>query len=367
MAQPEWGGGVSTSVAILAGGTGGHVMPALAVAEELSRRKVQLHWFGRIKGLEADLAPDIGLSYHAMNVGGLRGLPLFTALFNAVRMFFICARVWLLLRRLRDRPQVAIGFGGYVSVPPALACLLNGIPLVVHEQNAVLGSANQLLGFWARQKLTGHERGFHGEAQCVGNPVRSQVREAGANRAARKAKDRLNLLVLGGSQGAAAVNRIVPEALALLGDTSLRVHHLTGQGKAEAVQAHYRQLGIEAEVEEFSWDMPRLYRWASLAVCRAGAMTLAELAVCGLPAVLLPLPGSIDSHQLDNGVAWQDAGAGICLPDRDPEPQALAEAVKQIGSAARLEAAAKAAGQLARPDAAARIADSLLQIAGGQK
>ena len=411
-------------VMILAGGTGGHVYPALAVAEELRTQDHTVTWMGTRAGLEARVVPEAGIAMEWLAVAGVRGkgwASRWKAPFMLVRA---CFQAWRILRRVR--PAVVLGMGGFVSGPGGLMAKLMGIPLVLHEQNRVPGTTNRWLARWASVVLEAFPGSFPVivGARCTGNPLRREiavlweqtsVRElagktdsesrglvtvqtpppsggrlgggrdgklrqyqdspspqpppagSGSERLRRLKSDpteALHILVLGGSQGARALNETVPLALAKV-QAPIRVLHQTGEAMRAATEEAYRQAGVEARVEAFVRDMAEIYRWADLAVCRAGAMTVSELAAAGVPAILVPYPFAIDDHQTANARFLAEAGAAILLPQQEMDADSLATRLSDLANdPARLRQFAERCRSLARPEAARRVAEICLTEAG---
>jgi UDP-N-acetylglucosamine--N-acetylmuramyl-(pentapeptide) pyrophosphoryl-undecaprenol N-acetylglucosamine transferase len=348
---------------ILAGGTGGHVFPALATAEELRARGCEVVWMGTKTGLEARVAPAAGIPMAWLEVSGIRGKGWAAKLKAPLELLLACLRAGQILRR--EKPDVVLGMGGFVSGPGGLMAKLLGIPLVVHEQNRIPGTTNRLLVKWAQSVLEAFPGSFPAKAgaRCVGNPLRASIIEAmRGNKAPSESVPRI--LVFGGSQGAQALNEIVPQALKLTG-LELRVRHQTGAAMEERARALYRELGLEAETTAFIEDMAGAYAWADLAICRAGAMTLSELTLAALPSVLIPYPYAIDDHQTANARCLADAGAATLMPQTRLTPENLAETLKRLlTDPRRLAAMARAAHTLAKPDAARQVADICLAEAG---
>ncbi len=303
-------------ILIMAGGTGGHIMPGLAVAEVLRGQGWQVQWLGNPERMEGRLVPAHGIELLPLRFGGVRGKGLLTLLKLPFALAAACLRVRRLLRV--HRPDVVLGMGGYAAVPGGLMARLSGIPLVVHEQNAVAGSANRLLARFARRALTGFP-GALPSALMVGNPVRAAltaVTPVAERYAAREGA--LQLLVLGGSLGAAPLNAVIPEALALLPPESRpHVHHQSGERHVEAVRERYARLGVEARVSAFIEDMAQALSQADLVICRAGAMTVAEVAAVGVAALFIPLPHAIDDHQTANARYLSECGGGWLMPQAD--------------------------------------------------
>lgn len=357
----------ATSVVIMAGGTGGHIFPALAVAEVLRGRGHTVTWIGTRQGLEATLVPEAGIPIEWIDVGGVRGKG-FTTLLKSP---FVLARAMIqalrILRRLQ--PVAALGMGGFASGPGGIAARLSGCPLVLHEQNAVPGLTNRVLSHVAARVMEGFPGSFPASrgAEYVGNPVRaaiSSLPSPAARFANRNGASRL--LVLGGSQGARVLNETLPLTIARL-DASVRpeVWHQTGVHDVETVAAAYREHGIEARVAAFIDDMAEAYAWADLAVCRAGALTVAELAAAGLGAVLVPFAAAVDDHQTRNAGFLTQSGAAERMPqDRFSVETLVPRLQRLLADRNRLLSMAMRARTLARNDAAERVADVCLHPGG---
>ncbi len=352
-----------TKVLIMAGGTGGHVFPALAVARVLGARHCEVRWVGTREGIEARLVPAAGLPIDWINVGGLRGKGpgrLLAAPFVLLRAL---AQVMSVMRR--QRPDIVLGLGGFVSGPGGLAAWLLRRPLVIHEQNAVAGFTNRILAHLATRVAEAFPGTFAGRqgVVTVGNPVREEI-EALNRRDRAPAFGRAHLLVFGGSLGAQALNRTVPAALAIL-DAAARpeVIHQTGRDRVEGVREAYRALGVEADVREFIDDMAKAYEWADMAVCRSGALTVAELAAAGLPSVLVPYPHAVDDHQTANAGYLVQRGAARLLPEAALSADTLALALRELcePDGRALAAMRTAARSAAVPGAAERLAGLCLQ------
>jgi UDP-N-acetylglucosamine--N-acetylmuramyl-(pentapeptide) pyrophosphoryl-undecaprenol N-acetylglucosamine transferase len=350
-------------VMILAGGTGGHIFPALAVAEELRARGCELRWMGTKAGMEARLVPKEGIAVEWLSVAGFRGKGWRAKSQAPLRLLLACWQAGRILRRFK--PDVVLGMGGFVAGPGGIMARLLGIPLVIHEQNRIPGTTNRLLVKYAQKVLEAFPGSFAAKAGavCVGNPLRRAIAEAVAQeRPARDGAPRL--LVVGGSLGAKALNEIVPAALALAGG-KFAVRHQTGAAMRAETEALYARLGVEAEVAAFIQDMAEAYRWADLAVCRAGAMTVSELAAASLPAILVPFPHAIDDHQTANARYFSGAGAAVLMPQSELTPQRLAEQLNALTQEREsLSAMSQKARGLARPDAAQRVAGVCLGEAG---
>ncbi|MGD8175500.1 undecaprenyldiphospho-muramoylpentapeptide beta-N-acetylglucosaminyltransferase [Marinimicrobium sp. ARAG 43.8] len=351
---------------LMAGGTGGHVFPALAVARELRAQGYQLAWLGTARGIEARVVPEAGISLHCLSVQGVRGRGV-VGLFKAP--FLILAAVVQALNVIRRfRPDVVVGFGGFASGPGGLAAVLSFKPLVIHEQNAVPGTTNRYLAPMAKRVLTAFPTRLKG-AQTVGNPVRRELAAiAGPEvRFANRAQQPLRLLVLGGSLGAKAINELLPEALARLPDEGRpEVRHQTGAAHRDATQALYEQLGVDAQVEAFIEDMAEAYHWADWVICRAGALTVSELMTVGLAALLIPFPHAIDDHQTHNAAVLVNAGAAEAVSQRDLDAEKLAALIREeFSDRQRLLEMAMKGHALARPEAAQVVAEHCIEVARG--
>ncbi|MDX9873369.1 MAG: undecaprenyldiphospho-muramoylpentapeptide beta-N-acetylglucosaminyltransferase [Spongiibacteraceae bacterium] len=352
-------------VLIMAGGTGGHVFPALAVANELLRRGVEVHWLGTARGIEAEVVPQAGIPLHFIRVTGLRGKQLRTVLAAPVRLVRALFEAIRVIRTVR--PACVVGFGGFASGPGGLAAWLLRRPLLIHEQNAVAGTTNRLLALFARRILLGFPDALESEqALQVGNPVRREIAQLPAPELRwQERAGPLRLLVLGGSLGARAINERVPAAVAAM-PPALRpeIWHQTGREHVADVTADYAAHGIEARVVPFIADMAEAYGWADVALCRAGALTVAELAAAGLGALLVPLPHAIDDHQRHNALWLVAQGGARLLPQSELTAPALAQLLTELATKPQqLLGWACAARAAATPDAAQVVADHCMEVA----
>lgn len=354
---------MSGPVLIMAGGTGGHIFPGLAVAQALARRGVPVAWLGADGAMETRLVPAAGIALHTVPIAGVRGKSKAALLMAPLRLLGALARTLRLFGRLR--PRAAISFGGYAAGPGGLAARLRRVPLLVHEQNAVPGWTNRKLAQWSTRVLTGFPGALPG-GEWVGNPVRPEIAALPPPQARLAGRaGPLRLLVLGGSLGAGALNATVPAALARLAPAARpQVRHQCGRDHGDATAAAYAGAGVEAAVEPFIADMAAAYAWADLVLCRAGALTLAELCAAGVGALLVPYPHAVDDHQTRNAAALVEAGAAELLPQARLEAPLLAARLAALaGDRVRLLAMATAARGLARPDAAEAVADACLEAA----
>ena len=350
-------------VMILAGGTGGHIFPALAVADVLRKQGCDVQWMGTKAGMEARLIPQEGIPIHWLTVAGFRGKGLLKQLLLPFKLLVAFVQAGRILWQFK--PDVVLGMGGFVAGPGGIMARLLDIPLVIHEQNRIPGTTNRLLVKWSSRVLEAFPGSFKAKvgAICVGNPLRQSIVEA--MMAQQPTRDKVKrLLIVGGSLGAKALNEAVPQAIALVGET-LEIRHQTGESMGAATKALYASLGLKAEVVAFIEDMAEAYRWADLAVCRAGAVTLSELACAGLPAILIPFPYAVDDHQTANARYLAEAGAAVLMPQSDLTPHYLAEKLKfLILTPEQLKTMACHAHALAKPDAAHKVAEICLTEAG---
>ena len=348
----------------MAGGTGGHVFPGLAVADELRGRGWQVVWMGARSGLEARLVPERGYAMEWIRAAALRGKGLAATLllpFNLLAGFWQSARAIF-----RIRPDVVLGMGGYVAFPGGMMASLLARPLAVHEQNAVAGLANRVLAGVAGKSMVAFPDALK-NAEWTGNPVRADI-TAIAGPAERYAgrTGPLRLLVVGGSLGAQALNEAVPKALALISEgVRPSVVHQAGEKNLAALKSSYQSSGVRGELVAFIEDMAKRYTEADLVICRAGAMTVAELAAAGMASVLVPFPHAVDDHQTANARFLADKGAAILLPQEKLNPQSLANLIRALDREALL-AMAKKARSLGKPDAAKVVADRCVALAGGK-
>ena len=352
-------------IVVMAGGTGGHVFPALAVADELRSRGVEVSWLGTRQGLEAEVVPRAGFPIDYVQVSGLRGKGISSVLLAPVKLLLALAQSLKILSR--RKPAAVLGMGGFVTGPGGLAAWLKRCPLLIHEQNARAGLTNRLLAPLARRVMEAFPNTFATRKKVLrtGNPLRKTFIDATANTSATREGRSLRLLVVGGSLGAARLNEVVPEALASL-DAAARpeVWHQAGKRNIDTARSTYAAAGIEARLEPFIDDMAAAYRWADVVLCRAGAMTIAELAAAGVPSILVPYPFAVDDHQTANARYLTDAQAAILLPQTQLSAQRLAEILGAL-STNKLTAMAEAARKLALQDATVRVVEECLSAARG--
>ena len=358
-------------VMIMAGGTGGHVFPALAVADKLRDLNSDLCWLGTSRGIESDLVPAQGIDLHHLTVEGLRGrgiVALLRAPFKLLRSVIQACR---LINQFK--PNVALGMGGFASGPGALAARLTGVPLVIHEQNSVAGTTNRILAKLAKRVMQGFPNTLKGGEWC-GNPVRPEIESLAPPQ--ERFADRcgpVKLLVLGGSRGALAINKLIPQALAMI-DIEHRpaVRHQVGKLHLPVTEELYLQQGHDIESEQieilpFIDNMATAYEWADFVICRAGALTVAELTAAGLGSLLIPFPHAIDDHQTANASLLVDCGAAKIIQEHELTPAMLATQILAMvqNKSQRLEMAIQARS-MAKKGSADRVAKVCVEVANGQ-
>ncbi len=305
-----------TTVMVIAGGTGGHVYPALAVARELRNQGIAVVWVGTRRGIEARVVPAAGFDLECITMRGLRRTGWMSWVLMPVRLGIAVFQVWRIMRR--RRPDAVLAMGGFVSAPGGLVAWLQRCPLLIHEQNAVAGLTNRWLAYLATTVMCGFPEAFGTlpGARHVGNPVRAEILalpEPVARMAGRDSP--LRILVVGGSQGALVFNKVVPEAVAgLTHRFSLQIWHQAGRSERQRTEQAYRMATADARVTEFIDDMAQAYGWADVLICRAGAMTIAEIAASGVAAILVPYPHAVDDHQTANARFLSDRDAAVLIP-----------------------------------------------------
>ncbi|MDI5984358.1 undecaprenyldiphospho-muramoylpentapeptide beta-N-acetylglucosaminyltransferase [Halomonas sp. M4R5S39] len=310
----------------MAGGTGGHVIPALSLARGLAAEGVEVEWLGSPRGIENRLVPEADIPLHRIAVAGLRGNGLGGWLMTPFNLTRAVWQAWRIIRAYD--PQLVVGLGGFASGPGGLAAWLARRPLVIHEQNAVAGLTNRALARLARRVYAAFPQAFPGRGEVIGNPVRPEIASLGERpRPAEAMHGRsLRLLVVGGSLGARALNETLPGALAELPEARRpEVRHQAGRDKEAATREAYAAQAVTADVTAFIDDMAGAYDWADLVVCRAGALTVAELAAAAKPALFVPFPHAVDDHQTANARALVERGAARLVPEQEMSAASLAE------------------------------------------
>ncbi len=358
-------------VLIMAGGTGGHVFPALAAARVLRERGFEPVWLGTERGMEAKLVPQQNISIEWIDVSGVRGKSVSTLL---AAPFRIMRAVWQSVQVMRRRkPVVVLGAGGFVSGPGGIAAWLLRRPLVIHEQNAIAGMTNRVLARFAKRVLEGFPESFPRSvhAERVGNPVRREITKLPApDQRFSARKGRIRVLIIGGSQGAARLNIVVPAAIANI-DISVRplVLHQAGERHIAQARELYEKHQVVADVRPFIDDMAEAYGGADLIICRSGALTVSEVAAAGVPAIFVPFPAAVDDHQTRNAEFLVRAEAALLIQEKDLTPVRLASELRALIDAGRprlLEMAEKARA-VAITDADVRLADACVAAAGGAR
>lgn len=358
-------------IMVMAGGTGGHVFPALAVADELRSRGVEVTWLGTRRGLEAEVVPRAGFPIDYIQVAGLRGKGGLSLFMAPVKLLVALMQSLAVMRR--RNPAAVLGMGGYVTGPGGLAAWLMRCPLLIHEQNARAGYTNRLLAPLARRVMEAFPKTFVGRKNVLhtGNPLRASFQQLAVNNLSAEEgiageKASLRLLVIGGSLGAARLNEVVPEALATI-DINVRpeVWHQAGKRNIKTALKAYDTAGVEAKVEAFIDDMAAAYAWADVVLCRAGAMTVAEVAAAAVPSILVPYPHAVDDHQTANARYLSENHAAILLQQSQLTAERLAEILTGFTREVLIKMA-ESARQLALVDATACVVDQCLAIAHGE-
>jgi UDP-N-acetylglucosamine--N-acetylmuramyl-(pentapeptide) pyrophosphoryl-undecaprenol N-acetylglucosamine transferase len=348
----------------MAGGTGGHIFPGLAVAQYLRICGWNVAWLGNQSGMEYRLVKSCDFPFEAVEFGGLRGKGLKAKMMLPINLVRACFQSWKIMRRLK--PSVVLGMGGYITFPGGLVSKLLKRPLVLHESNSVAGSANRALAKIAMRVLTGFPGTMGAEkAEWVGNPIRQEFENmpAPALRYGQR-QGPLSILVVGGSLGAAALNENIPAALACISpEARPMVIHQAGDKHVADLRKRYADLGVVADIRPFIDDMPSAYAQADLVICRAGAMTVSELAACGVASCLIPFPHAIDDHQTANAKFLSDANAAVLLPQQFLNPKDLAFMIQNLNRQ-DLQDMAVRAHALAKPHATERVAEVCADCAG---
>jgi len=350
-------------VLIMAGGTGGHVFPALAVADELRSRGVPIVWLGTHKGIEARVVKQAGYQIEWLSITGLRGKSALTLLLAPFRLLMACAQASRVL--WQRKPSVVLGMGGFTAGPGGLMAWLMRRPLLIHEQNAVAGMTNRILAHLASEVLEAFPQTFSRKSRTVGNPVRPEIQQlSDPQQRIGSHHNALRLLVIGGSLGAVRLNQVVPEAVARIENGARpEILHQTGKTNLEATREAYRDHGVDARIEAFIDDMAEAYGWADLVICRAGAMTVFELAAAGVGSILVPYPHAVDDHQTANAQYLVDAGAAILRQQTELSSEWLSDTISRMtGQRDTLVNMAMAARRMAKPEAANEVANRCMQV-----
>mgnify|MGYP001180355803 CR=1 FL=1 len=353
---------------VMAGGTGGHVYPALAVAKSLLRHDINVVWLGTRTGLEARVVPAAGIEVEWIEVKGVRGSGWVRKLWLPVMLGRALFQAYAAISR--RRPVALLGMGGFVAGPGGLVAWLMRLPVLIHEANTRAGLTNRVLAPLSKSVMCGFPAtvGLGGRVEWTGNPVGEEFLEfpPPADHYGQHADEVLRVLVIGGSQGARILNQVLPLAMAQLRpEQRPKLVHQCGRGRSAPLERHYQQLKMEAEVSEFIDDMAAVYRQADLVICRAGAMTVAEICAAGLAALLVPYPYAAGDHQRTNANYLASRGAAIALDESNLSAQHLAQTVSELqNDRGRLLSIGENARALARLDAAQRVTAQCLEVIG---
>lgn len=356
------------TVLVMAGGTGGHVFPALATAEVLQQQGMHIEWLGSARGIETELVPKAGISLTKIRISGLRGKGKLSLLLAPFKLLIALAQALAAVHKIK--PVCVLGMGGFASGPGGLAAWLLRKPLVIHEQNAVVGMTNKYLSRLADRVLAAFPAAFAGKdtSEQVGNPLRGAIVDSAAPaQRFENRSGRIRLLVLGGSLGAQALNEVVPAAVANMSENERpQVWHQAGKGNLAAAETAYQSHQLEAKVNAFIDDMAAAYQWADVVVCRAGALTVSELACVGVASILVPYPHAVDDHQTANARFLETNDAAIILPQSQLTAARLAQLLKEeFSDRSRILQRAQNARAVARNDAAQRVASHCLELCHG--
>lgn len=353
-------------VLVTAGGTGGHVFPALAAARLFREQGIEVCWIGTRQGIEADIVPKHDFPIEYVDVAGVRGQGIARLLWAPLKVARAVAQVMKIVRRVK--PDLVLGMGGFVTGPTGVGVWLSGRPVFIHEQNAIAGFTNKMLAHLARKVFQAFPGAFpaSSKVETTGNPVRQEIASMAppAERYAGR-EGPIRILILGGSQGAVALNQMVPKALATIqGQLQFAVRHQCGAKNIEAARECYRAAGVEADVVPFIDDMAEAYGWADVVVCRSGALTVSELAAAGVASVLIPYPSAVDDHQTRNGEYLSSAGAALLVQQRDlNEADLAAMLLQKLGRRDVLQDMAQKARALAMTNATEKLVQRCVEVA----
>ena len=352
---------------VMAGGTGGHIFPGIAVADELKAQGWKIHWLGTADRMEAKIVPEHGYDISFINISGLRGKKLLTMLVMPFKLLRSLIQARRVIKTVK--PDVVLGMGGYASAPGGVAAWILGKPLILHEQNAVAGMSNRVLAKIANKVLSAFPNAFDHKTQhqVVGNPLRSEIVELDHSVPEQPASSK-KVLVIGGSLGARVLNDVVPQALKQIKLQHIDVWHQTGAGNEEQVIKNYEKyasLGERVKVSEFIDDMAAAYLWADVVICRAGALTVSELAMAATPAVFVPLPHAVDDHQTKNALYLVSRGAAKLLKQNEFNGTTLAQMLNSLFiSDSVIQKMSRAAHDAAHADATSKVAQICAAAAG---
>ena len=346
---------------VMAGGTGGHVYPAMAVADYMQEHGWKIVWLCTEGGMENKLIEGKPYEKAMITMQGVRGKGLAGWLLLPVKLFKASRQSHVAIKQYQ--PNVVLGMGGFAAFPGGLKAWMMAKPLVIHEQNSIAGLTNKVLAIFATRVLVAFPSAFGDKATLVGNPVRQDITQLPTPEHRYKQRTgKLNLLVVGGSLGAAALNDVLPKALANLPKDTFNVVHQAGEKHIAALQANYQAAGVQAETKAFINNMSEMYAWADVVICRAGALTIAELACVGVASVLVPFPHAVDDHQTHNAKYLSDAGAAKLIQQTEFNVQKATEILRNLTRESCLDMALKAK-QLAKPEATKTVAHICMEVA----
>ena len=362
--------GKAKTLLVMAGGTGGHIFPGIAVADELKAQGWKIHWLGTADRMEAKIVPDHGYDISFINISGLRGKNLLAMLIMPFKLLRSLIQARRVIKTIK--PDVVLGMGGYASAPGGLAAWLSKTPLIVHEQNAAAGLSNRLLARIANKVCCAFPNAFTSEidAEVVGNPLRTSIgqQESLSKLAGHNDKKSKNILVVGGSLGAQVLNEVMPSSFASLvsADERFSIWHQTGESKKEQVvesYAHYELSSDKVKITEFITDMAAAYQWADIVICRAGALTVSELSMAATPAIFVPLPHAVDDHQTKNALYLVKREAAKLLPQAKLNKESITALITQLfDQPETLANMAKASFSAANSDASQKVAKLCQQL-----
>ena len=350
-------------ILIMAAGTGGHVYPALSTAAYLSAQGWHIDWLGSGQGIEQRLVPEAGYQLHCIDIAGLRGKGYGSLLSAPWRLLKSLWQAWRIIGQLK--PDCVLGMGGFIAGPGGLAAYLRRIPLLIHEQNAIAGLTNKLLRPLSWRVMQAFVGAFSDAGVLtVGNPIRKDFATGNAVHRDQRA---VRLLIVGGSLGALALNQTIPQVLAQLPtNIPLQVRHQCGPKHLQTTRELYHSEAVSGQVEAYIDDMPAAFAWADVIICRAGALTVSELAVAGKPAILVPYPYAVDDHQTANAKVLVAAGAAVLMPQSQMHATSLVEALKPLLTRAELrQSMAQAALSVAQPQATQAVAQQCMEAISG--
>jgi UDP-N-acetylglucosamine--N-acetylmuramyl-(pentapeptide) pyrophosphoryl-undecaprenol N-acetylglucosamine transferase len=353
------------TILIMAGGTGGHIYPALAVADQLKEKGFELFWLGTNKGMEARVVPDHGYPLLKINVSGVRGNGILRLLFTPFMLLIALTQALMIM--VKVKPVAVLGMGGFASGPGGIAAWLMRIPLLIHEQNAIAGLTNKLLAPFAVSIMSAFPGAFKDskKLKITGNPVRKEITNVPEPEQRFKNRNTkiLKILVLGGSLGAKKLNQVIPQTLSTFGDEyQFEIKHQCGERHLPDTEAAYEQCGVNAEVMPFINDMNEVYQWADVVICRAGALTIAELAAVGIGSILIPFPYAVDDHQTENAKYLSNDGAAILIQEAQLNIDKLKEVLLKFYTVPdQVLQMAHKARLLAKPSATEDVANLCLE------